>query len=201
MRCWRRRSDDACGFTFRATPRRSRSAPTRWRPRSRRRPRGAMSRSRSSAPARAGSTGSSRWSRSRRRPAASPTGRSTPADADGAARRPARRRRARAAARPDRRHSLAQAADAADLRALRHRRSALARRLSRPWRLQGLGQGAGAWPGRHRRGSRAIGPARPRRRRLPDRHQVAHGGADAGRRRNTSSATPTKATAAPSPTA
>ena len=32
-----------------------------------------------------------------------------------------------------------------------------------------------------RRGRHALGPARPRRRRLPDRHQVADRGADAGR--------------------
>ena len=47
----------------------------------------------------------------------------------------------------------------------------------------------------------AIRPARPRRRRLPDRHQVAAPSPNAGADRNTSSATPTKATAAPSPTA
>ena len=47
---------------------------------------------------------------------------------------------------------------------------------------------------------KASGPARARRRRLPDRHQVGHGPARRRRRRSTSSATPTRATAAPSPT-
>ena len=48
---------------------------------------------------------------------------------------------------------------------------------------------------------RAIGPARPRRRWISDRHQVAHGGADAKPGRNTLFVTPTRATAVPSPTA
>ena len=46
-----------------------------------------------------------------------------------------------------------------------------------------------------------LRPARPRRRRLPDGHQVADRAEGAGPTRNTSSATPTRATAAPSPTA
>ena len=44
---------------------------------------------------------------------------------------------------------------------------------------KGLAKALSLGPDADRRGSRAIGPARPRRRRLPDRHQVAHGGADA----------------------
>ena len=66
---------------------------------------------------------------------------------------------------------------------------------------QGLERALSLGRGRDRRGSRAIGPARPRRRRISDRHQMAHRGADRRRRRNTSSATPMRATAAPSPTA
>ena len=46
-----------------------------------------------------------------------------------------------------------------------------------------------------------IRPARPRRRGLPDRHQVEDGARYARATANTSSATPTRATAAPSPTA
>ena len=46
-----------------------------------------------------------------------------------------------------------------------------------------------------------VRPARPWRRRLSDRHQVEDGGRRAARTANTSSATPTKATAAPLPTA
>ena len=48
-----------------------------------------------------------------------------------------------------------------------------------PWRLQRSRTCVVARRGSHRRGSRAIRPARPRRRRFPDRHQMAHGGADA----------------------
>ena len=47
---------------------------------------------------------------------------------------------------------------------------------------------------------KASGPARARRRRLPDRHQVGDRPRRRRRRRSTSSATPTRATAAPSPT-
>ena len=49
-------------------------------------------------------------------------------------------------------------------------------------------------------GSR-VGPAWPWWRGLPGRHQVEHGDAGAGRRRNTWSATPTRAIPEPSPTA
>ena len=74
MRWSRRRSDDAAHLRLPRRRRASRSAPTRSRWRSTRPPRSAASPSRSSAPARAGSFGSSRWSRSRRRKAASPIG-------------------------------------------------------------------------------------------------------------------------------
>ena len=47
---------------------------------------------------------------------------------------------------------------------------------------------------------RRLGPARPRRRRLPDRHQVAHGAADPWRPEVRRAATPTRATAGRSPT-
>ena len=41
--------------------------------------------------------------------------------------------------------------------------------------LKGLAQGRGDGAGRHRQGSHRVRPARPRRRRLPDRHQVEDG--------------------------
>ena len=50
------------------------------------------------------------------------------------------------------------------------------------------------------RGGVRLRPARPRRRRLPGRDQVADRRRGARPRRNISSATPTRATAAPSPT-
>ena len=52
-----------------------------------------------------------------------------------------------------------------------------------------------------RRGGGQFRLARPRRRRLPHRHQMAHRRPTPGPSRNTSSATPTKAIPAPSPTA
>ena len=55
--------------------------------------------------------------------------------------------------------------------------------------------------GGDRRGGHQVGPARPRRRGLPDRHQVEDRRRRARPTANTSSATPTRATAAPSPTA
>ena len=54
---------------------------------------------------------------------------------------------------------------------------------------------------RHRRRGDDVGPQRPRRRRFPDRHQVEDGLAISRPTRNTSPATPMKATAAPLPTA
>ena len=92
-----------------------------------------------------------------------------------ARRRHARRRQASPLPRPRRGHPVPQAADPAHLRPLRHHRSAVARRLQGAWRLQGPGAA------RSPLGPEAIveevvqvGPARPRRRGLPDRHQVAH---------------------------
>ena len=147
-------------------------------------------------------TGWSRWSRSR-----PPQGRI----AYGPVTRGRRRRPARcdgiadgaasAAARCRRRDSLAEAPDPPDLRALRRHRSAVARRLPRPWRLQGPRARADARRRRDRRGghrspacaaaaapaSRPASSGRPWRRRRPTA--------------NTSSAMPTRATAAPSPTA
>ena len=82
--------------------------------------------------------------------------------------------------RTDRRDSLAEVPDPADLRALRHRRSAFARRLSCPRWLQRPRTRPLARARRDHRGDSAIGPAWPRRRRFPDRDQVAHGGAGPG---------------------
>ena len=76
-----------------------------------------------------------------------------------------------------------------------------ARRLPAAWRLQGPGEGARRRAGGDRRGGRQVGLARPRRRGLPDRHQVAH------RRRDTAAAEihrlqrRRRRSAAPSPTA
>ena len=147
------------------------------------------------------SIGWSRWSRSRRE------GRVAygPVEAE-RRRRPVRRRlprrrRAPRCARPTEEIPFLAQADAPDLRALRHHRSAVARRLQGAWRLKGLRTAVAMAPARHRRRGHRVRPARPRRRRLPDRHQVEDRARHAGRRRNTSSAMPTRATAAPSPTA
>ncbi len=55
--------------------------------------------------------------------------------------------------------------------------------------------------GRHRRRSHQLRIARARRRRLSHRHQVENGAGRASPIRNTSAATPTRATAAPTPIA
>ena len=86
--------------------------------------------------------------------------------------RPRHGRRAWLAPRQDRGARLDEAPAAPHFRARRRHRPALDRRLPRPWRLQGVGEGAGAHRRRDRRGGEGIGPARTRRRRLPDRHQV-----------------------------
>ena len=199
-RLWRRRSDDARASSFRATP-------ARWR---RRRRGGARSAGRAHARsrrrdrahrlARALLAGADGRGRNGCR-AASPMGRSSRRCRGPARRRDARRRAASAPPRARRGDSLAQAPDPAHLRALRHRRSALARRLSRAWRLQGPGTRACAR--RRRRPSKrwcipacagaAAQASRPASSGAPSRRPR--------RSRNTSSATPTKATAAPSPTA
>ena len=108
----------------------------------------------------------------------------------------------RAAPRPRRGNPVPEAPDAAHLRALRHHRSAVARRLSRAWRH------ARAWSARSTMAPAAIVEE------VTQSGLRGRGGAGfptgikwktvaerAGRRRNTSSATPTRATAAPSPTA
>ena len=110
-------------------------------------------------------------------------------------------RRAIPAASAGPRTSVPQAPDPPHLRPLRHHRSAVARRLRAHGGWRGLERAPRARRRRHRRRGDQVGPARPRRRRLPDRHQVEDGRRHAGRRRSTSSATPTRATAAPSPTA
>ena len=80
---------------------------------------------------------------------------------------------------------------------LRHDRPGEHRRVRAPRRLCGGAEGlpaddAGAdLPGDH-----PLGPARPRRRRLPHRAQVGSGPRRSPRARNTSSATPTRATRA-----
>ena len=96
---------------------------------------------------------------------------------------------------------LAEAADAPHLCALRHHRSALARGLSRPWRLQGPRARADAW-------RRMPSSPTSRRPACAAAAAPAFRPASNGRRwrrpaptANTSSATPMKATAAPSPTA
>ena len=66
---------------------------------------------------------------------------------------------------------------------------------------QGLAKALAVGPEGDRRGGHHLRLARPRRRGLPHRHQMAHGGRRPRRSRNTSSATPTKAIPAPSPTA
>ena len=156
---------------------------------------------RSCAPDRAASSGSSRSSRSRPPPAASAMVRS---------------RRTRSArlfeagflaggaasqgARPRRGHPLSRAAAAAHLRALRPDRSPLARRLSPSWRAAGPRARVAPRPQGDGRGGSGLGPARARRRGLSDRHQMAHDGRASRPIKNTSSATPTRATAALSPT-
>ena len=90
-------------------------------------------------------------------------------------------RRPPAAARRDRGARLDEAPAAPDLRPRRDHRPALAGRLSRPWRAGRVAGGPGAATGADRRGGRDIGPARPRRRRLPDRDQVEDRAGGAGR--------------------
>ena len=190
--------------TCRATPPRWRSAPTRWPPRSQReaRARGLAVRHRAQRLARpvlAGAAG--RGGHARR--AASPTGRCRPRmwpalfDAGllhGGAHPLCHG--------PDRGDPLPGAAGAPDLRAHRHHRPAVAGRLRGARRL---GRACGARcsstaPSDRAAGAR-LGPARPRRRGLSGRHQVEDGAAARRPRRSTSSAMPTKATRAPSPTA
>ena len=97
----------------------------------------------------------------------------TPADVDGLLDADARRRQASARPRPGRGHPLAQAPDAADLRPLRHRRSASLDDYRAHGGYKGLERALADRARGDRRGGGAFGPARPRRRRLPDRHQMA----------------------------
>ena len=117
------------------------------------------------------------------------------------ARRDRRRRPACAGAWCRRRDSLAEAAEPPDLRALRRDRSAFARGLSRPWRLPGPRARAVDWA-RMRSSPKSPPPdcaaaaapvSRPASSGRPSRRPAPTA--------NTSSAMPTKATAAPSPTA
>ena len=61
-------------------------------------------------------------------------------------------------------------------------------------------QGAGHGPGRRDRGGQGVRPARPRRRRLPDRHEVGLHPAGQPASRSTSSSTPTSPSRAPART-
>ena len=162
----------------------------------------AASRSTSFAPARAGCIGSSRWSNSRRRIRARRLWPGCGERRSGAARRDfIGRQAAPAAPRPGGRHPWLK----------RQTRLTFARcGIVDPLSLddyrahggcKGLARALSLGPAAHHRRGRAIRTARPRRRRLPDRHQVAHRGGNASRRRSTSSATPTRATAARSPIA
>ena len=91
---------------------------------------------------------------------------------------------------------------AADVRARRHHRSASPGRLHRATAAIGASKRAlDDAASRDRRRGHGVRPARPRRRGVPDRHQVATVLDDAGDSRSTSSATRTRATPARSPTA
>ena len=98
------------------------------------------------------------------------------------ARRLPRGRHAPAAPRPDGGDSVSRAAGAAHVRARRHhrsgRRSTTTRRTAA---IAGSAPGARDGAGGHRRGGDRVGPARPRRRGVPDRHQVEDGARHAGR--------------------
>ena len=125
------------------------------------------------ATARAACTGWSRSSRSRRRPGRVAYG---PVDR-GRRARPVRRRlprgpAARPSARPAGGDSLPRPAGAAHLRAGRHHRPGLGRGLRGARRLSRAPAGARAGAGRRGRGGDPVGPARPRRRGVPHRHQV-----------------------------
>ena len=90
--------------------------------------------------------------------------------------RHARRQAAQSRHRRRRRLSLARESDAAHLQELRHHRSAQPRGLQSAWRLSGPRQGARRRAEGDRRGGHHLRLARPRRRGLPHRHQMAHGG-------------------------
>ena len=132
-------------------------------------------RPRSSAPARAASTGWSRWSKSSATAPASAMARSTPEDADGVLTPMLGDGAHPKALGPRRGDRLSEAAAAADLRALRRDRPAVARRLSsRTAAARACGARSRSAPAATVKEVLELGPARPRRRGLPDRHQVAH---------------------------
>jgi hypothetical protein len=110
-------------------------------------------------------------------------------------------RRACAAARPGRVDPVLAEADAAHVRARRRDRPAVDSPTTK--RTAGSPACARRWRWRRPRSSRKsrFGPARPRRRGLPGRHQVEARCSALPRTRSTSPATPTKATPAPSATA
>ena len=110
------------------------------------------------------------------------------------------RGRASAGGRAGRGDPVLRGADAADVRALRRDRSGVARRLCGARRLEGAGARDRDRAGGDGRRGDGVGAARARRGRVPDRDQVEDGSGHRGGRRSTSSATPTRATAAPSPT-
>ena len=158
---------------------------------------------RSCAPARAACSGWSRWSKSRRRRAASAMGRSRPRTSrslfdagfltGGAPSQGARPGRGHSLSRPTSSASFSPAA-ASSTRCRSTTTGATAGST-------GLSRALSHRAGGDRRGGRGLGPARARRRRLPDRDQMAHRRRRRRPTRNMSSATPTRATAAPSPTA
>ena len=175
----RRRSDDACAFSFRAMPARLRSAPMKWRWRWSRPPASAASPSRSSEPARAGCIGWSRWSRSQRRKGRVAFGPVTEADVAVRARRDDRRR----CRMPLR---LGVADEIPWLK--RQTRLTFARcgvidpRSLEDYRAhdgyKGLERALTLGIGRDPRRCHGVRTARPRRRRISDRHQVENRGAD-----------------------
>ena len=100
------------------------------------------------------------------------------------------------------RHSVLRQADPHRPAQLRHDRPGEHRRVHRPRRLPGPGQGPHHHDARRRHpGDEGLRPPRPRRRRLPHRPQVGALPAIARAAPSTSSATPTRATPAPSWTA
>ena len=137
---------------------------------------------RSSATARAACSGWSRWSRSRPHPGRIAYGPVTAADVASlvAAKFHAGGNHT-LSPRQHRGPPLSEEPGAPHLRALRHHRSGLGRRLRAAWRLRGPEEGAGHGGRGHRRRGHRVGPARPRRRGLPHRHQVEDGARREGR--------------------
>ena len=181
----------------------SRSAPSASRRRSRAGPAPRRGRARSSATARAGCSGSSRWSRWRRRPAASPTARSRPKTSRRCS-TPASWRAARI--------GCARARPTTSPTCKRQERLTFARvGVTDPLSVEDYDAHGGFARAAHRAGddrradrrSRsptracAVAAAPP----FPTGIKWKHGARRGGHTRSTSSATPTRATRAPSPTA